>query len=224
MNEQTREDIAAALPAANKVLKKITAYLPDFFKPSQALSLAWAEHISVYATNVPVEDLLAGVTAYFGANLDGTRPTPAAITQAARRIRQERFLAEPVEVMDAIAEARDDARAHLLYEQEPGLTALPPSPRTADSVVATPEYTDCPTCGARAGLPCKNNETGMVFTNGYHLARENAASLKAAEKRRALTPADPRTLFCGICDAEPGQPCTSGGQIMAGLHPERQAS
>ncbi|MEI8082150.1 MAG: hypothetical protein WCI74_09935, partial [Actinomycetes bacterium] len=68
MNMPTREEVAEAVPAARAVLKKISACQPDFFKVTDALVLAWAEHIAVYAPHVPTEDLLAGVTAWFGTN------------------------------------------------------------------------------------------------------------------------------------------------------------
>lgn len=223
MTTPTREQVADAIPAARTVLKKVSAIQPDYFKVTDALILAWAEQIAAFAAHVPTEDLLAGVTEWFGTNYDNARPTPAAIIQSARQLRHERFLAEPVEIQNAYAELRDAAREHLLYEQEPAL-AIEASPRTPESVVATPEYVDCPTCGSKAGLPCRNRDTGLVFTNGYHLARENAAAVKAAEKRKALAPPDPRTLFCGICEAHPGDPCTSGGMTMAGYHPERRAA
>ena len=219
MNTPTPEEIAACIPAADAVVQKILCYAPDYFKPSKQLQLSWAEHIAAYAPHVPTEDLLAGVTAWYGANFDGSRPTQAAITQAARQLRSERFMAEPVEVQNAYAELRDAGRAHLLYESA-GQTRLPPSQITSDSVIASPEFTDCPHCHVKAGMPCRRPDNSNM--EGFHQTRLNAASDIAAEKRRALTPPDPRTLFCGECDAHPGDPCTSGGMVMRDVHPERR--
>ena len=214
----TPDQIAAAMPAANAVVKKIGCYQPDYFKPSKELLLAWAEHFAIYASHVPVEDLLAGVAIYYRDNVDGERPPHAAITQAARRLRSERMMTEPVEVQDAYAELRDEARAHLLYEAEPAV-ALPAATAVPS---AAPEYTVCPSCGAGAGDPCRNESTGLVITNGFHIARENAAANEAAEKRRSRRESDPLVRDCPECGSTVGAKCVSGGLPMWDVHASRR--
>jgi hypothetical protein len=215
----TPDQIAAAMPAANAVVKKIGCYQPDYFKPSKELLLAWAEHFAIYASHVPVEDLLEGVTAWEGSNFDGARPTPAAITQAARRLRSERMMNDPVEVQNAYAELRDEARAHLLYEAEPAL-ALPAATGVPS---AAPEYTVCPQCEAGAGRPCRNLDSGLIIANGFHLARENIAANAAAEKRRQRRESDPLDRDCPECGSTAGVKCVSGGLPMWDIHASRRA-
>ena len=148
------------------------------------------------------------------------RVAPADVAFMARKIRQERADKEGDDERDRRAELRDAARAHLLVEAEPH-PAIEPAKWTPDMVVAAPQFTDCGHCHAKAGMPCRRTD-GTNMMDGYHQTRINAASDIAAEKRRALTPPDPRTLFCGECDAHPGDPCTSGGMVMRDVHPERR--
>jgi hypothetical protein len=78
---------------ANKVLAKCAANDPNFPRPSEAVRLAWAEHIGM--TNLPLDDLLAGVTAVYGSqqsqSVSGFRMLPGHVMAAAKAIRQDRL-------------------------------------------------------------------------------------------------------------------------------------
>jgi hypothetical protein len=75
---------------ANKVLAKCAANDQTFPQPSEAVRLAWAEHIGM--TNLSLDDLLAAVTTVYGAQLSpGFRMLPGHLIAAAHGIRNDRL-------------------------------------------------------------------------------------------------------------------------------------
>lgn len=77
-----------ALDAARKVLGKCAANDPWFPQPNDATAYAWGEQFMI--CNLPVDDLLAGVTRVYASHGSGFRPLPADVIAAAREVRRDR--------------------------------------------------------------------------------------------------------------------------------------
>lgn len=95
-----------AMDLANKVLAKCAANDPNFPRPSEAVRLAWAEHIGM--TSLSLEDLLDAVTAVYGVQTGpGFRMLPGHVIAAARVIRQDRVQRTDVSPPAVVVEEPD---------------------------------------------------------------------------------------------------------------------
>jgi hypothetical protein len=164
-------------------------YLPPL---SADLARAWG---SLFAKHqLPEADALAGVDAVYDEHGSGYRPLPADIIAAARTIRQDRRMREPLEAAPTINEADPRLRAAV---RELAAAIPDDEQRFRLPTHDGPRWIPCPwpPCRAPAGRRCFNTATKRPLDAGYHPARiEAAAQARDHEISAAITD---RLCRCG---------------------------
>ena len=121
---------------AASVITKCCAYDPTLSDPTEEQSLAWAEQLERYQLN-DLDVLMAAVAEAYAQNGHGFRPLPKDITDAARRLRDERAKRGTAAEVRAVAPspASDEARRRAI-ETFCRTTGRPQ--RDADAIAAAP--------------------------------------------------------------------------------------
>jgi hypothetical protein len=195
---------AAAIQAARDVLTKCAAYDPWFPHPTEALILAWAEQIAL--TNLTRDELLAGVTDCYRTHGAGFKPLPADIIGAAKTLRHDHFMRQPLDVIEATTHHTDARLAPIIAELATA-TSIPdddgrPRYQRPTSAQRSARTVPCPWCKVGAGQPCYNPATRRPF-NGHHDARINAAAADQNLRHDVSFAAAPTTAtpLCRVCGA-----------------------
>ncbi len=165
---------------ARKVLAKCAATDPWFPRAADVTVLAWAEQFAI--AKIPVEDLLAGVTASYAAHGSGFKPLPADIIKAAREIRRDRLQrTDPAERghIEAIGDRK--AVADVVNDLATA-KAIPADDRPIWRRTPPNELTvRCPWCEAPPGNHCVIPRTNKrVRTVRFHEARIEALAATQA--------------------------------------------
>ena len=166
--------------AARKVLSKISSYDPWFAKPAESIVGAWAEQIA--GTNFTDDELLDAVAALYAVKEGGFRPLPADVLNAARRLRRERFEAQPLETIEAANDALDAKLAPLIVELAESKTVPDKfDPAKFRRIEANPLTVSCGYCRAGIGSRC---QSGGKTMQAFHDRRIQLAE-EFLEERKA---------------------------------------
>lgn len=178
-----------AIKLAKEVLAKCMAYDPHFPKPSEAMILAWGEHISI--RNPAREDMLDAVTRFYEHNTEGSKPLPAAISSIARQVRQDRMVRKeyeppPDKSDDPPPPALPQSNRITLaqWEERHGekfprvrLGKSVPGAEVDEATAVNPLRVACPYCKSSPGAPCTTS-VGVVLTK--HRAHPSRMELAMA--------------------------------------------
>lgn len=182
-----------AIKLAKEVLGKCMAYDPHFARPSEAVILAWAEHIGI--RNPAREDMLDAVARFYENNTEGTKPLPGAISSIARQVKQDRAMrSEYQPPLDKSADPdppapegsekislREWERRHKTQFPRGKVFRTVDEAEVQDALPVNPLRVSCPHCKSSAGTPCTvPGTTHVLRKHRAHPSRVDAA-LEEAE-------------------------------------------
>jgi hypothetical protein len=173
-------------------------YLPPL---SADLARAWGTLFEHH--RLSPDDLLAGVDAVYDQHGSGYRPLPADIISAARALRQDRAMRQPLRAIEASTDvdSGDGRLAALLAAAKIGHHHNEPPPARG------PRSVPCRHCGAEPGRRCTVRGSSDPLTRPpyYHPSRIEAAegSADSPDPTPPPTPPPPITsASCPMCEGE----------------------